>query len=178
MTHTRVTPRRRRAFSLLELMTVVAVLAILAAIAIPQLYSAQLRAKRSELVANVHDIRDRLALYQLDHEVYIEESGSGAGIPDGGDPTQRKPWPTGTNFDEIGWQPDGDVYGAYFLAPTNVPNWCAEAGPSDTVPSVMGSLNVDGDGDAFNMVVCVDSGPGSLFPEPIGQGGAMSLADY
>lgn len=60
----------RHAFSLVELLVVVAVLAILAAIGLPNLLEAQARSKVSRVEADVRTIRTALEAYRTDHAAY------------------------------------------------------------------------------------------------------------
>jgi general secretion pathway protein G len=62
---------RRSGFTLVELLIVVVILAILAAVVIPQFNSAAHEAKESALVANLGTVRQAIALYRVQHdEVY------------------------------------------------------------------------------------------------------------
>jgi len=61
-------PRRRKsAFTLVEILIVVVILAILGAIVIPQFSDASSDAKASALVTNLRTIRAQLELYKLQH---------------------------------------------------------------------------------------------------------------
>lgn len=69
-------------FTLVELLIVVVILAILAAVAIPQFTSSAEDAKASALQANLGVLRNSMELYKLQH------SGKYPGYPNGaGDPT-------------------------------------------------------------------------------------------
>jgi general secretion pathway protein G len=75
-------PSSRSAFTLVELLIVVVILAILAAVAIPQFTSSAEDAKASALQANVGVLRNAMELYKLQHK------GQYPGYPAaGGDPT-------------------------------------------------------------------------------------------
>jgi len=58
---------KRRGFTLIELLIVVAIIAILAAIAVPNFLEAQTRAKVSRALADMRTINTGLSLYTLDH---------------------------------------------------------------------------------------------------------------
>lgn len=58
-----------RAFTLIELLIVVAIIGILAAIAVPNFLNAQLRAKISQAYADTRTLADGLEMYRLDHNI-------------------------------------------------------------------------------------------------------------
>lgn len=60
------------AFTLIELLIVVAIIAILAAIAVPNFLEAQVRAKVSRLQADMRSIRTGLETYRVDNNHYPE----------------------------------------------------------------------------------------------------------
>lgn len=61
---------KRRAFTLIELLIVVAIIAILAAIAVPNFLEAQVRAKVSRVKADMRSIATGLESYRIDYNVY------------------------------------------------------------------------------------------------------------
>ena len=61
---------QRHGFSLLELLTVVAIIAILAAILFPIMRAAKDRAKRTGCITNMHEIGIALSEYKLDYNRY------------------------------------------------------------------------------------------------------------
>jgi len=60
--------RTRKAFTLVEVLIVVIVLGILAAIVVPQFTDASTDAKGSSLTTNLQIIRGQIALYKLQHD--------------------------------------------------------------------------------------------------------------
>jgi general secretion pathway protein G len=65
---------RKTAFTLVEILIVVTILAILAAIVVPQYMSAEEDAKLSNLMSNLKSIRSQLELYKLQHDLTMYNS--------------------------------------------------------------------------------------------------------
>lgn len=62
--------KRKRAFTLIELLIVVAIIGILAAIAVPNFLNAQTRAKIGRVKSDMKAISTALEMYRLDHGSY------------------------------------------------------------------------------------------------------------
>src|SRR3954466_2395972 len=69
MSATRTQPRK--GFTLIEILIVVIILGILAAIVIPQFTNASKEAKQSSLVTMVQSLRSQIALFKLQHNDYL-----------------------------------------------------------------------------------------------------------
>lgn len=64
--------RSFKAFTLIELLIVVAIIAILAAIAVPNFIEAQVRAKVSRTYSDVRSLKTAIESYVIDHNIYCE----------------------------------------------------------------------------------------------------------
>ena len=107
--------KRNKGFTLIELMIVVAIIGILAAIAIPNFLRFQLKSKTSEGKVNLSAIRTA-------EESYLAEFGSYVSAPAAPDPingSTKTGWPAAAvGFDAIGWGPEGAVFFQYAIAVT------------------------------------------------------------
>ena len=129
--------KSKKGFTLIELMIVVAIIGILAAIAIPNFRAYQLKAKRGELPTNLKAIKTSQVAFQAEEDYFkvcavTPATGTGA---------VKQDWTAGgiADFNSIGWQPSGNVYGVYSNAAGNSTDGI------DT--SVIGTAISDIDGD-------------------------------
>jgi len=128
--------RNRKGFTLIELMIVVAIIGILAAIAIPNFISMQLRAKRAELPSNLDGVRTAEKAYHAEWDTFTSAGPAPATTP--GRP-QVVFTPTAA-FSLLGWTADGKVRGKYQVTNTS--------GSSSQADNFLGSAVSDVDGDA------------------------------
>jgi general secretion pathway protein G len=73
-----MTRQTRKGFTLIEILIVVIILGILAAIVIPQFTNASKDAKKSSLVTMVQSLRSQVALFKLQHNDNLPGNNAGA----------------------------------------------------------------------------------------------------
>ena len=117
--------KRSKGFTLIELMIVVAIIAILAAIAIPQYKRFQLKSKTAEAKVNLGAIKTCEEAFYGEHDTYLAAAlspGHAAASAhmkmawtdnSAADDATTEDDPTVTSFAEMGFQPAGEVYYDY-----------------------------------------------------------------
>ena len=156
--------KKSKGFTLIELMIVVAIIAILAAIAIPQYKKFQLKAKTAEAKTNLGAIRTAEEAYAAENDVYV----LAAVYPDAAD-SEKNAWTSGSapGFDSIGFEPAGEVRYSYGV------DTSANSGGSGTNAVTDGSVDIyisagadlDGDGTA-KWFHCTDEDPAVVDTAP------------
>ena len=107
--------KKQKGFTLVELMIVVAIIGILAAIAIPNFRNYQLKAKRGELPTNLKAIKTSQVAYQAEFDSFLTCTAYPVARTAVALNNSKNTWtPTASGgFQTIGWAASGDVYGAY-----------------------------------------------------------------
>ncbi|MGA1844481.1 MAG: type IV pilin protein [bacterium] len=134
--------KSKKGFTLIELMIVVAIIGILAAIAIPNFLTFRLKAKTSEAKSNLGAIRTVEEAYKAEEDAYYPEAGGTIARYPSATPTAAKQeWvPEDTEFSALGFEPAGQVYYVYTVT-------SAVTAPATTAGSFTASAFGDLDGD-------------------------------
>ena len=111
--------KQRKGFTLIELMIVVAIIGILAAIAIPNFLRFQLKAKSSEGKTNLAAIRTAEQSYYSEFGIYVSATVSPTDTMMNLKTDFVQADPAGDGFDQLGWRPEGQVFFNYAVETVN-----------------------------------------------------------
>ncbi len=149
--------RTRKGFTLIEILIVVIILGILAAIVIPQFTNASKDAKKSALVTMVQSLRSQVALYKLQHNDNLPGYVAGGGaVP--ADPDSAIFWSQMTLFSDA----DGNTNAAKTVVFDKGPYMQSIAvNPLNNSSLVVGGTDTAPAGAACGFVFDFNSGNGS-----------------
>ncbi|WP_169309183.1 prepilin-type N-terminal cleavage/methylation domain-containing protein [Desulforhopalus sp. IMCC35007] len=106
--------QNKEGFTLIELMIVVAIIGILAAIAIPNFLTYQLKSKTAEAKTNLGAIKTSQQSYRAENDFYADCAQNPAAGVNGQGAKQAWDVPAaGDGWGEIGYAPAGNVYYVY-----------------------------------------------------------------
>jgi type IV pilus assembly protein PilA len=108
--------KSKKGFTLIELMIVVAIIGILAAIAIPNFVRFQLKAKSTEGKVNLAGIRTAEEAYFSEFGSYVAAAVTPTDHTAGGTTKQAFTEVANGGFGIIGWAPEGQVFFRYGVA--------------------------------------------------------------
>lgn len=123
---------KERGFTLIELMIVVAIVGILAAIAIPNFIGMQKRAKTTEAKSNLGEIWTLQEAYRAESDTYVQPSGT---LPEG-------LYDGTTGWAELGFYPKGTTRYAYSITNADATSFTAQA---------TGDIDNDGQNDTWTI---------------------------
>jgi type IV pilus assembly protein PilA len=163
----RLIRKSKKGFTLIELMIVVAIIGILAAIAIPNFLRFQLKSKSSEGKVNIAAIRTAEESYLAEFGNYVAAGASPATCCGAAKVTFVNADGAGNGFDKLGWSPEGQVFFQYAIASSgNAYSVSAIADiDADSTNQGWGYVHPDGTGSAVTPVhsecAATGTGPGA-----------------
>jgi len=137
--------KKRNGFTLVEILIVVVILGILAAIVIPQFSDASTEAKVSSLVSDLQSIRSQIQLYKIQHTDALPTAGGSTFAVAMTTYTMADGTPAAPQAPD----PNGGVYGPYLQAIPKNP-FVSDATYAVTVIEGTAAPTADGMGWYFN----------------------------
>lgn len=149
--------RSSKGFTLIELMIVVAIIGILAAIAIPNFLQYQMKSRQSEAKTNLQAIKTSEVTFQGEQGCYLAINPEGVTLPAGGTKTNAVTWGAGAvatpapvnwciaggvtvgQFNDIGFRATGNVNYHYAVNSTALPAASPTYHPTGTAPNSVAS---------------------------------------
>ncbi|MBU1343052.1 MAG: prepilin-type N-terminal cleavage/methylation domain-containing protein [Proteobacteria bacterium] len=104
--------KNQKGFTLIEVMIVIAIIGVLAAIAIPNYKNYQFKAKSAEAKTNLGAIRTMEEAYKAENDAYYVCAANPVAVPG----VSKAAWGAPANFTFIGFAPTGRVYYQYSVA--------------------------------------------------------------
>jgi len=160
---------KSKGFTLIELMIVVAIIAILAAIAIPNYLRYAMKSKTAEATTNLGAIRTGETAYYAENDIYR----TCADAPDGGgtDVTPDEWVTTGTpsgvlDFADIGFEPDGYVRYRYNAAATAAGGTSTSPVPASFIATATSDLDEDGELAVYELDSTATTFPKAVLETP------------
>jgi len=161
---TKLIRNNQKGFTLIELMIVVAIIGILAAIAIPNFLQYQLKAKTAEAKTNIGSIKTSQEAFKAEYDFYATCTANPAVATIG---PAKQAWgvpAAGNGWAEIGYSPSGSVYYSYEVSTGGTVSTAAirgiAAGSCGNAMSIGAVADLDGDGTNGEFGLRVDNAGG------------------
>ena len=143
---------RRHGFTMIEMLIVIAIIGLLAAIAIPSFQNYQHNSKRSEAYTNLNALMKSQKSFFAEHGAYfgvpLAEPGNTQSTLPG--MMKRSVNELETAFGGVGWTPDGDVFYDYDSATLNSYNSGADSPNCEAACTTCITMSAYGDVDGDN----------------------------
>jgi len=163
----------RRGFTLLELLTVIAIIALLAAILFPVFAGVRSQAKKTQCITNLHNIYMAVRQYRLDEGVYPDVLFGYVQYPSGNPISNEIPIPLDKNVRNDPNDPNEPIYRLGVLYPDLIRNYKDFHCPADNLKDTMAVASdangqrlmiYDSEGVPRNLYA-YDSYDGSMMPD-------------